>query len=859
MADSRQRTTWGNRFRLAARAVGVLGAVAAVVGVSLLWAEFRGELSLAKVGAAGKGEHGDAARQGALVLLAGGALAAAVLAFELVSAVFFSGTRRTAAGTSAAVGVLGALSVLVTVNLYSFDHYRRADATRDKRFTLPPDLAAELAKLRDSAPTTIVVLQMHNTFGTLSTKRDSFTSAAERQVTEKVRDLVDQFREFGPQFKVVVLDTEAFGYTAQLDGLTKDAPELKSAIEGAAENSIFFHANKRVQRLSFNEFMQLDKTASRAANGGRGNLVLVPQGIDTFARRILSVQERRPKVAVCVVHEALSTNRGDGVFVRYTLAGLRKTLTDAGFDVTDIVLRKWGQPGGPKPSADTREESTLERLEAEARGASARLAAAAAEARQFETIRDGLNRVKGKPWPERRAFFEQFFRGSIVEELEPQMIAVFDKRAARATEDLKEAETANRDAEKKLLEAMKDERPLQDRRMTDVSAKLTKQLAEIDLLIVPRFTVDDAMDITGGGGPEIEAAVHAFSREQVKVAKEFMKRGKPVLACLGPITVPVVQRQTEVPEDFDKRLMTEIAAGADEFEKLLAERGVELGASLVLFDGETKALSGDQFGGNRFEVPPLAMAEPPAAGGAPKPNPVSAAMRLTARTAESGLDLKVRALRPVGIAPGWQAKQPFAAEFASTAAECWSELQPFPRLGRAQNGGRVLVYTPKYEPVALGDPKKGARDEERRGPFPVAVAIENKVPAAWVNEDYQRQQAAAAVLTPFDSTLAVGLTLAADKLDRPTQRTVVFGSGSIFTGKELSPAQEKLLVHTANWLTEREDRLPRAATAATPEWSYPRVEMSDRRRALWQLAAFPGLPVLVGALGLLAMMLRRMR
>jgi hypothetical protein len=106
-------------------------------------------------------------------------------------------------------------------------------------------------------------------------------------VTEKVLDLVDQFREFGPQFNVVVLDTEAFGYERELAALTKGAPELKSAIESAQENSIFFHANKRVQRLSFNEFMQLDKTASRESDGGRGNLVLIPQGIDRFARRAL--------------------------------------------------------------------------------------------------------------------------------------------------------------------------------------------------------------------------------------------------------------------------------------------------------------------------------------------------------------------------------------------------------------------------------------------------------------------------------------------------------------------------------------------------------------------------------------------
>ncbi len=89
------------------------------------------------------------------------------------------------------------------------------------------------------------------------------------------------------------------------------------------------------------------------------------------------------------------------------------------------------------------------------------------------------------------------------------------------------------------------------------------------------------------------------------------------------------------------------------------------------------------------------------------------------------------------------------------------------------------------------------------------MAVENKIPAAWVNEDYERQAAAAALLTPLDGTLAAALTVAATTVERPTQRTVVFGSGHLFGGKDLNPAQEKLLVHTVNWLTGREDRLPR--------------------------------------------------
>lgn len=864
MTDTRQRTTWGNRFRFLMRAVGLTGAACAAVGAALCAATLptvnlgsfdRWKALPEVIRAATEGANGELAKVGALLLVGGLVAVAAALVIELIGAVFLGVGRRTVAGTTATVGIVAAVALLIIVNLYSFTHHARYDATRDKRFTLPPDLAAELGKLRGGAPTTIVVWQAHNTFGTLSTKRDSFTSAAERQVTEKVQDLVDQFRTFGPQFNVVVLDTEAFGYETELAALTKDAPELKSAIDGAGENSIFFHANKRVQRLSFNEFLQLDKTASRDADDGRGNLVLIPQGVDRFARRILAVQERRPKVAVCVVHEALSTARGDGWRARYTMAGLRKSLTDAGFDVTDIVLKKgWGTQGGLKAAADTREESALERLEVEERAASAELAEAAAEKNQWDEIRDAVNRLKGEPWPKRRDLYTRLLRAAPSEAQEPQILALIDKRVKRADEALKEATETNEDAARRLAAALKDERPIQDRRTTDTTAKLTKQLSDIDLLIVPRFTTEDAME-----GPEVEASIHALNRDQVRVAKDFMKRGKPVLACLGPITTQVAPRQGETPEDFDKRLATEIGAGTDEFERLLAERGIELGSSMVLFAGETKALAPDQFGSSPSEIPAIVLPEMPL--GSLKPNPIAESMRVTGRAAERALDLRLRAVRPVGLAEAWKAKQGFAAEIAYTVggSASWNELQPFPRIGRRPDGTRVVVYKPKFEEAAADDPRKGTRDEERRGPFAVGVAVENKLPAAWVNQDYERQQGAAAVLSPLDGVFATALTVAADKVERPTQRTVVFGSGGVFTGKELSPAQEKLLLQSVNWLTGRDDRLPKSAADDNPEWRYPRVALSDRDRLLWRFAAVGGLPLLVICAGLFAMMCRRMR
>src|SRR5262245_31797675 len=202
MADTRQRTTWGNRFRFLVRAIGLTGIAAGAIGGALVaatlptvdfnsWDGWKSVPDLLR--AATEGAHGELARVGAWMVVGGAAAVAVALLVELAGAVLLGVGRRTAAGTSATIGMVAAVALLVIVNLYSFTHHRRFDTTRDQRFTLPPELATELGKLRGSAPTTIVVLQMHNTFGSLSTKRDSFTSAAERQVTEKVLDLVDQF------------------------------------------------------------------------------------------------------------------------------------------------------------------------------------------------------------------------------------------------------------------------------------------------------------------------------------------------------------------------------------------------------------------------------------------------------------------------------------------------------------------------------------------------------------------------------------------------------------------------------------------------------------------------------------------
>jgi hypothetical protein len=869
MVDTRLRTTWRTRFRFLIRAAGLTGVLAIAGGLTMGAAEPPSSTNsftaawhhaLETIRSIVLEGGGRTYTQTAVWLLLGG-LIAVVLAVlvELLGALILVTRRRTVSSATATVGTVAVLALLIFINAYSFRHHTRYDLTRNKQFTLSPDLAERLRTLRSDRPTTIVVLQKHKIFGTLSDDRDAFTKAAEEKVTEKVKDLVDLFRELGPRFNVVVLDTEAFGFRRQLADLTKDAPELREAIGSAPENSILFHANKHVQRLSFNEFLRLDKTASEAANGGRANLVLLPQGTEYFARRVLAVQERRPKVAVCVVHELLTTEFAEGRGRVYTLAGLRRTLSDYGYDVTDVVLKKnWTSAGSLselKPAADTREESKLERLEGELVTAEAEQSAAFGESRIFEEILKRVAEVKDRPWEERSALYRKLFRGGVTEDREATVLASIARSAERANQALEEARKERRAAEDRVRVAMGDERAIEDRRIGNVKEKFARILEDVDLLIVPRFTVEDATE-----GSDVPPGLHGLSKEQVEVIRDFMAKGKPVLACLGPITPSLTPRPGESPEEFNGRVRTALAEATDGFENLIAERGIELGRDLVLYDGESRAFAarraGKQFGGGvPTDIPPLSLVEGPE-GLRVEPNPIAQATNLTARSVDQKLELRLRALRPVYIAPDRQSSLPFAAEFTFTSPESWNEFRPFMQM-RPQPDGTVLVTdVPRYDPTGLDDPTRGTRDEERRGPFPVGAAIESRIPSTWVDEEYARENALAAALLPVDGLLAAGLTVAANKLDRPKQRLVVFGSGNLFTGPRLEPAQERLLLHTVYWLTGRENRLPHADQ---PAWSFPRVAMTGRELNLWRLGAAVGLPLAAVYLGLMVTMVRRLR
>ena len=148
----------------------------------------------------------------------------------------------------------------------------------------------------------------------------------------------------------------------------------------------------------------------------------------------------------------------------------------------------------------------------------------------------------------------------------------------------------------------------------------------------------------------------------------------------------------------------------------------------------------------------------------------------------------------------------------------WNEDQPFPSRER----------TPRFEPPKADDPTKGTLDERRRGPFPIGIAVETLLPRTWFEES---------------------------KSGPVSVRLAAIGSGGIFTGPELSPAKEELLLSTCNWLLGRDDLLPHSDRV----WTYPRVALSAKAFALWHWGTQALLPGAFLYLGLIVILLRLLR
>jgi hypothetical protein len=349
-----------------------------------------------------------------------------------------------------------------------------------------------------------------------------------------------------------------------------------------------------------------------------------------------------------------------------------------------------------------------------------------------------------------------------------------------------------------------------------VKAKFARALADIDLLIVPRMTL---MDVTIGDA--IPQEVHRLDGSQVEAIKDFLKSGKPVLACFGPNCEPLEERR---PRE---------ARGPDGLEQLLSDLGFRFNKQTVLYNVESSALAEQRSeplnAGSTVEVPALDfLSEAPSArpsgrfeeaSAEAKPaKPLRVSLRVDAKSAGDGLLLRVRHPRPIGFDPEKAKAIPYDPKFLITAKDSWNDDDPFPTAKRI----------PHPELSKPDDPARGTIDEKRHGPFSIGVAVQAPLPSSWFPDQ-----------TNADRTV----------------RVAAIGHGHIFNGSNLSTAQEQVLLNTCNWLLGREDRLPREGQ----QWSFPRAHVPPVERQLWEWGMLAGLPVLIAYIGVIVVMIRRLR
>jgi hypothetical protein len=799
-----------------------------------------------------------------VVLVGGGAAAAVVLALLVEARGVFRllGSQRVGLGSNVLLQVLLAAVLVGGINWWSFQHYRRYDWTWDNAFTLKQDLRSQLAQLRSD--TDIIIYQQYVSFTQRGeAKQDKYDLAAHKKIVEKVKDLAELFQDLGPRFHVQVLDIQDDNFDNKLADLKKSAPELAAAVEKAPENSIFFHAAGKVQRLAFHDVYQIDKVASQEDNGGQGNLVLNYQGELPIARKILNIEEKSPRIATAVVHPVLTLN--DRQHPDLTMSGAKKVLDAYGFDSKDLLMRKTEEGGelSPDPAVLTFEESRYEQIEEE-------LGLLNESIKKLETDQAESNKLY-KRWRDsslaelNKTYAYVLLEGgnqgvvlrSQIDNIKKsgrnyKVIDVDDddkqirikgfERDLVIMQNVLEMDRQERDNLQKEKKSLNADDLAEKRRITDVEIKMKRELADRDLLIVPRFT---AKDIPHGW--RISNRAHKLDDAQLRAIKFFLKEGKPVLFLLGPVNEPENEAPFREPD-------------ADELEKMLAELGFTMPKQTILFNVEAKDYNerkaGVMFAGRETEIPSVKFEWQPASvkkGLMEKvrPNPIRDSLNLTSRAvgAQQAMELRVRHPRPVYVQhvrlspsaaasvvaslgqPGWDGALASAAKWLRqreivsddsavlfvTSEDSWNEEQPF----------ITKKGVPRFEPAKEDDPKKFTLEEERRGPFPIAVAMERSVPATWFEDGK----------TP------------------PKARIAVIGHGGIFTGQTLSPIKEKLLLDVVNWLVGRDDLLARERQP----WRYPRVHLEAWQMNLWQWGTRLGLPLLFVYLGAMMWLVRRMR
>jgi hypothetical protein len=833
-----------SRLHLLVRLLGLTGLVAALIGLNM--AHIQGAVPSLEEGwnnlvdvVQHPGENTTLPAQTAYGILGGLALLLLALVAEIVVISRKAAFRRSASGLNAAVQVGLAVALLIGVNWFSFRHYTRIDCTRDRQFTLPAAVEDELRNLRGE--TTIVILQQRRKTELAEDQFGDYDAAAEGIVIEKVRDLAEQLRQISSQrLKVVILDARRKEFRGQLDELTKLPKDpsdpkkqspLRQAIETAPENSLIFYAKddrgkEHVQRLSFDAFLQLDKTASRQANDGNGNLVLLQKGVEPILRRVINLEERRPRVGLLVCHTLLSSK---GKVPMYTAEGLGRTLANHGFDVRDIVLKS--DTTGDSAVA-TPEEMRVEELRDDQARLAEEIPILQANVNVFKEMRAELPKANLAAFSRKYA---RRLRGAVLtdEGDRRDVLGVLDRQISQLEVSLEEDK--KRQAEvKQELSKLNVEAVDNQRRMADLRGKLTRLLSDCDLVILPRFTRLPQ-------GPALQGfnEFYRLDDAQLGALKDFLKSGKPMLACLGPINDPD-DPDTALPQTNDK------------LENLLAQLGIYCAPQTILFDTQIQDFAEQRR--RRFQqanISPVPEIDFPKEDTGS--NELAQSLRLTSRLAGSGLDIRLSYPRPIYFDPDGASvvriKTPLGAAlayapvgglsltpalflkpdaettarsrgaFLLSSGTSWNDDHPFPTRERP---------TPQFKPPDLKDPAQGTLDEKRRGPFPLGVAVETTLPEDWYSASEGKPK---------------------------TTRVVVIGSGNVFVDPALSPARQKLLLDSCNWLLGRDDLLNREAK----EWRYPRLGLTELEKDYWFWGAQLWLPVMFAFAGLVVLLVRRAR
>lgn len=845
---TRKAPSTGHMLHFLLRFIGLNGLVAVAVGASL-WQAL------------------DYQMIGSIVALAGlGAIGLALLG-EMRGLADATFSHRGAAGINVVAQITLATALVVGGNYFSFHHSKRHDCTAKRTFTLDKNIREKLTQMRGD--TDIIIYVPHVSFGQrVELRQDEYDQAAEKKIVEKVKDLAEQFQEVGPNFRVHILDTQEKTYKDRVEQLaesTKDN-DLLDTIKKAPENSIFFYArdSKQLQRLSFNDIYQLDKKASEEANDKKGNLVLNYQGVNNFAEKVFKIEEKKPRIGFAVIHGFLGQDGTEEI----GMPGLKDALAKRGYDGRDIVLKNWAKR---EAAALEHDESRFEILETKKSHLERDIKEWADEMIDDKKERDYWINTKieeiGKdhllvltqigmrvvPRREVEAFRKTTGRVPTSREINEEFRAKFAKELSEQYESYEQELESKR---KKLAKAIDEQSKLrvdnlaEQRRITNVRDKMKRLLADVDLLVVPRATYFNLLrGNPARGGDRIQPEVHELEATQIEGIKDFIRAGKPVMFCLGPISEPGQTSPERAPQDA--------------LEKMLAEFNVELPNQMILYNTEAEALAEldeREMQAGRVDVPPVEFdwKLPPGARlftniDVKATSPIRGSMRMTSHSLgnKNRDELKIHHLRPVyvvqttwepkvigtalgSLSSSWPEGSSLAlaafhaksdrkidekAVLLMTNAEAWNEEKPFP----ANN------YMPRFKRSKSDDPTKDTFLEKRRGPFPIGVALEADVPTEWFEKN-----------TP----------------KKPVKvRLAVIGHGGLFIGDKLPPMREKLFLDVSNWLLGRDNLLAKD----NETWKYPRVEVTPVERILWVWGVCRALPFVFLYLGTIVWLVRRMR